>query len=357
MASFLENIFSIKNEYNYKVIRFCFLKLKIFNSKRAHLNLLETRTDFYKEFDLVLHSYFFCTTNKDAIVEIGRFCNQSLRMWRRLPATSWLIFISVFLEKGYKEEAERMLKKFVGFYHNNHYDGMIGRFLPVAALAKSLGYKSERIEKSAYCWEQFQKPDKLEKFKKYLEGKTVALVGGSGCELGKGKGKEIDSHDVVLRFNNYPEDKDYEVDYGKKTNIWVRQNANDVINKQDLSKYDYVIWADDMSTIEVRNPEHLETMYNYLKNYEGKLIDIDSEYYKKFRTESNVLRPTSGAMVLFFLKELLGSLDKVDAYGFAFINGNENDDSHYFDNLCKISEIHDFFMETPFLNEFYHSNK
>ena len=118
-------------------------------------------------------------------------------------------------------------------------------------------------------------------FKEYLQGKSIALVGGSGCEIGKNKGKEIDSHDIVIRFNNYPQDEKYACDYGRKTNIWIRQGAKDVIDKKDLSIFDYVIWADDFLSYDIKFSKNLEIMEYYLENYKNKLLCIENDYYKK----------------------------------------------------------------------------
>jgi hypothetical protein len=38
-------------------------------------------------------------------------------------------------------------------------------------------------------------------FLKFVEGKTIAVVGPSKSIIGNGKGSYIDSHDIVVRFS------------------------------------------------------------------------------------------------------------------------------------------------------------
>lgn len=80
----------------------------------------------------------------------------------------------------------------------------------------------------------------VEKFRNYLKEKRIAVVGNSGCELGKNKGQEIDNHDIVIRFNNYPIDEELFNDYVKKTSIWFRNSSGVMLNvtRPNMSEYD-----------------------------------------------------------------------------------------------------------------------
>ena len=61
----------------------------------------------------------------------------------------------------------------------------------------------------------------LEYFKKYIKGKRIAIVGNSPCELNKRKGSLIDSHDIVIRFNNFEINQNTKADYGEKISVKV----------------------------------------------------------------------------------------------------------------------------------------
>lgn len=334
-------IFNKQHTYTHDVFSFLFFKLKIKNSFWAINRIVE--------------SYWNCSSDKTALVNFALFCKDSMFLWRVLHPIAWLAFISTLIEYNYLDDAKVMLKRLIGFYPIE--ECKIELFLPVSAFAESIGITTDLIKKSAYIWKELYTKEKQESFKQFLKGKTIAIVGGSPCESGKNKGEEIDSHDIVIRFNNYPQDEKFFKDYGKKTNIWVRQGSRDVVNKKDLSCYDYVIWADDFTSFIVKDYNILKPLQDYLKNYGNKCLSIESHYYQALKQDSGIMRPTSGAIVFFYLKEILGGLENVDAYGFAFLSNDVNDNKHFFDKLCKISTIHDFFQEVPYLHDLYYSYK
>lgn len=310
---------------------------------------------FYKEISNIIKTNWNCTLDKNSLIKFALFCKDSLYLWKTFHPENWLILISCLIEEKKTADAEIMLKRLIGF--NGIQNCPIEHYLLVSSFAESINIITPAIEKSAYYCHEFYKKEKSDDLKKYLKGKSIAVVGGSPCEIGKNKGQEIDLHDIVIRFNNYPQEEKYHCDYGKKTNIWVRQSSKDTVNKKDLSIYDYVIWADDFTSFKIGSKEILNVIGDYFEKYNEKLSAIEKNYYYNLRKESGILRPTSGAIILYYLKEVLGDFKNVDAYGFAFLSNDINDDKHFFDKLCKISKIHDFFQETPFLYDFYYNNK
>jgi hypothetical protein len=65
---------------------------------------------------------------------------------------------------------------------------------------------------------------------------SIAIVGNGPNEIGRGKGAEIDSHDVVVRCNNYEISDAYREDYGVKTTHWIYNGYPDV-RARDISMY------------------------------------------------------------------------------------------------------------------------
>lgn len=68
-----------------------------------------------------------------------------------------------------------------------------------------------------------------------LEGKNVAVVGSSMSILGTQQGKEIDSHEVVIRINlRFPQPNEYD-DVGTKTDLFY---AGDILKNYNLKNGD-----------------------------------------------------------------------------------------------------------------------
>lgn len=354
---FLEKIFSVKNEKHHKVICFLGLKIKFINN-RKYIKNLEKRISHLETLN---SSNFLSNLMFSICVQYGiteefinfiKLLSQSPYLFKTQPHVFWLQIISSLLEYGAKEDACRVLKDYV--YHYGVQD--ISHYLQVAHLAVENNIIHEEIQKADFVYKNFNNKNYIEKFKQYLRGKSIAVVGGSGCELGKNKGKEIDSHDIVIRFNNYSEEQKYFCDYGQKTTIWVRQSSRFTRHKSDISEYDYVIWGDNKNTLNII-PEHLNIMYDYFSKTPEKFVNIENKYYYDLKKSANLINPTTGAVTIYMLNSILGSLDNVDIYGFAFLNENIKDLSHYWENTCIISPEHDFDREISFMHKFCIANK
>lgn len=141
--------------------------------------------------------------------------------------------------------------------------------------------------------------------KEWLEGKTVAVVGNAMSLFDKSYGREIDSHDVVVRINKaamlYTR-QEASSSHGTKTNVWVFWNT---------SEY---------KTFFPKIPKHVKKMH---AGHQGRtpnnihMIDFvypDSLYKELKKHAGKHSNPTTG---LIFLDHLSKCNPKhVDVYGF-----------------------------------------
>lgn len=101
----------------------------------------------------------------------------------------------------------------------------------------------------------------MSRYKSYLEGKNVILVGPASTLRGKGLGQFIDSHDVVVRLNHaWPLPSEFALDVGTRTDVIYHNLSLDhaVLRKKDIPRMreDGVQWL--ISTHPVNNPSLLK---------------------------------------------------------------------------------------------------
>jgi hypothetical protein len=174
------------------------------------------------------------------------------------------------------------------------------------------------------------------KFIKYFENKTIAVVGNAESIFEKNFGNDIDSHDIVVRFN-----KGYiknENSQGRKTDIWASSLYIDEINlKKIFPDIKYVIW--------------LSPKLSLIKKYSFKFFRKMTIYplYKWYSLYNKIARnrPTSGAMLLDYLIKST-KYKKIDIYGFDFFKTNT------FYNELKLEQLksktpHNFFDEKQYI--------
>ncbi|WP_029150373.1 glycosyltransferase family 29 protein [Microbacterium indicum] len=251
----------------------------------------------------------------------------------------WILFAAVHLEAGDRDRAERALRRYVEKFGTGGLDVV----LPVAAFAREIGIRSAKIDRAATIWQALTAEQ--EAFAELVRGKSVAVVGNGPGNVGTGRGAEVDGHDVVIRFNNFP--ADHAADYGERTDVWVRGAHQDVRDRPFIEPYALVLWEMDFARNFLELQSHAEILYRDALVAPEKLGFIGTAAKRSLRDASGVQLPTSGAQVLWMLHEARGSLDGVDVYGFSTIDGG--DGGHYFDQLGDMGRRHDVDGEGSFL--------
>ncbi|NPD75518.1 glycosyltransferase family 29 protein, partial [Oceanispirochaeta sp. M1] len=173
----------------------------------------------------------------------------------------------------------------------------------------------ESMKRSAYVEKNMKLSEKS--FLKYIQGKSIAVVGNSPCHIGLGKGEEIDTHDIVIRFNNYTLSPQTENDYGSKVDVWgITPNIESINNLQQVYKYDYVISCDGAKKIPIKRRDFY---YKYLMTG-GSYFRIKAD---ELINSTNIRIISMGLYVVNYLVENSENIEKINLYGFSLIDHYE----------------------------------
>ncbi len=267
---------------------------------------------------------------------------KSPMMWAESKPDFWLIYISMLLENNDPIAAGEILSKYQ-FYHGDQH---IENYLPIVHFALENGVVNDRLKKAAYVYECLNRNSKEDIFEKLVQGKSVAIVGNGPSEANRGRGAEIDSHDIVIRFNNYAT-AGFERDYGSKTDIWVRgSGGDDIIDRVNADDYKLIMWEADYMHFPIHF-NNLDILYRYLSLNNKKCSNFDFETHYSLREASGISFPSTGLVTVWKIYDLLGkATNHVSLYGFSFQEENANNSyQHYFkrrdpDDARRRSEVH-----------------
>lgn len=298
------------------------------------------RNDLYR----LIHELWNSQGATDELMTTLCMITQSRWCWNQLPHQIFLIYVCCLVELDNLPLAKKILSQYIAKFGKKD----IFRYMPASQLFVQMGYKDFDIERTNFVFTQLEENRKNNVLENLLEGKSIAVVGNGGNELGKNRGAEIDSHDIVLRFNNYPES--YEDDYGYKTDVWVRNGNISLLDKDIIENLQLVIWEPDYWHMNVQH-NHLNLLYRDLRNYPLKLVYL-SNIRKEIYDNSDILNPTTGAQIIYYLIKNKDSMKNINFFGFSFLeNIDKVDFSHFYDNLSNAHTFHQPTIEVKYLQE------
>ena len=199
-------------------------------------------------------------------------------------------------------------------------------------------------------------------FDRLLEGKSIAVVGNGPSEVGKGLGTEIDSHDLVIRINNFKV-SGFSADYGSRCDVWMKGGAADVSHdfplKDQSSGLKAVLYTED-----IVNEGMLGQNADWPKREmeAGLIVDYLDKGERATLMAKLDCRPSSGAFLIDRLRRIKGVI--VDVYGFAFLDERQVDASNGFEHYAKdstpenaryqmLSAGHDIVAESAYLKSLF----
>lgn len=158
-----------------------------------------------------------------------------------------------------------------------------------------------------------------------MDLRTICVVGNGGSLLGSGLGPEIDSHDIIIRINNFKV-VDFYKDVGSITSIWSTSGYKDIVRPEGCwtrtwvpfpkdGKYQIQQWIRDL------NPRYMPEI-GWMK------------------------KPSTGFRTIVLCYHVFGKLPKL--YGFDNFQGGRH---HYFDDFSRC--IHNGAREAKMIKKIY----
>lgn len=316
----LKKYLSIRDDSYYKIIKifshYYYIKK---NLKKQRKNITQYQ---YRQ---ILTSWIHNGANKPLMDRLA-FLETSMEAWYSEEKPIWLVYVCCLLETGKKQEALRVLEKYIYYFKLKN----IPYFLPAANLAYEHGYTDKQIEtchKLFLKFEEDQKHHYLEE--KLTKAKNIAIVGSAPNQLNKNTGKEIDSHDIVIRINNLH--NGFEKDYGIKTDIW--SIAISALWQKNFHKYN----STDENILRIVNGNYWQRVF-HIHDYNPNIIKNSLTTFTPQNLKeqfANIVQPnfhipTTGYITILWTYLILGSLKNVNFYGFSFLNENDNLNGHFF---------------------------
>ena len=139
---------------------------------------------------------------------------------------------------------------------------------------------------------------------------NYCVVGNSPCEVGNAYGEEIDSYNLVFRFNDFSIDPKFKEDYGSKVNVWIRGTNDKLVytmeqKKKMLPNFDLVI----IRAKDERNREFRD----YCKKSGIKYYVLPLENELELTDELGFC-PSTGLLLLYNIKKITGMIEKKRIY-------------------------------------------
>lgn len=313
----LNDFLKIEDNGNFKIIR---IGSKAFYIKKPYKLLRKNIVDYsYRQ---ILSSWLFTGASEPLMNHLA-FLETSNDAWAYEKKAIWLIYATCLIQKGKKAEALRVLNKYIYCYGTKD----IPYFLPVANLAYENNIENAAIEEANKIFLYFEENQRQNYFEEKIKNaKSIAIVANGPQQVNKNTGKEIDSHDVVIRCNIFS-GPEFEKDYGKKIDIWAKTismmwipntqlNPNNVLNAYCGNYWNRFFHFHNYHKEQFQNaPLSFVTMdiVNSFENYVLPRLPI----------------PTTGYIIALWVYHLLGSFENVHCYGYSFLDKELHDFRYY----------------------------
>lgn len=210
----------------------------------------------------------------------------------------------------------------------------------VAHLTRGSGYVS------AYEKENFQRLlAQRETFNRMIEehAPSICVVGNGPGALGSGTGRLIDEHEVVIRFNSYATTFPHAVDYGTKTDIWVRMPFDPYVRPRSITGVSLILFTGSNRPYRPYS-EWQAALHLVASGATVGFFDPDDIYTLQEQLGGP---PTAGLATVHALFRRLGHVDPSKLFGLSFAEEGAQavGSYHYADSRAAMSARHDWDRE------------
>jgi hypothetical protein len=184
---------------------------------------------------------------------------------------------------------------------------------------------------------------------------SIAVIGNSGILLDRELGKEIDSHDLVIRCN-LARIKGFEKYVGSRTSIRCIAGKSFWHNLKDkFEAFDDNFIPSLNETLIIKATPLNNAIQGIVKNYNSK--NTIHFFTKEFLDYCNTLSKSQDVTMGFCAVILACAFSSnVSVYGFNFYKENNWNKKHYFQKITPYKQGHNFKHEEEYFNELENQN-
>ena len=246
--------------------------------------------------------------------------SQDLGMLWLWNGRSAIAAIAQMLDSEDNRKAEKALR----WYLDNTDDTEGVELNPrIAAFAFNTGIcHTSQLEHAAYVYENAKETHMCAKLAHLVDGKTVAIVGNGPYEIGKKLGEEIDAHDVVVRFNNFAEEK-FAADYGVRTDIWSKATIDYIMHERVYRVKAMIVHDKNIERLSLK-PGYVEAFYSAIQR--GISIDYYSQDVRNALSSVGCPSPTTGLLMIETMRRTRAKC--IDVYGFSFLEQGTSQETY-----------------------------
>lgn len=252
-----------------------------------------------------------------------------------------------FIASAYSSRGLEFAKDMMSEYHKKYLTKDLWKSYATARLSADLRKRDAEIDFVCKIGDRIIEAQRGGEFEKLLQGRRVAVVGNGPQEVGSGNGAKIDSYDIVIRFNDFPETEEFSKDYGSKTDVWVRSLW---VNASRRKSVPNIIIGEALHS---EYPD-LKVMKEAVKMNPQAIFAIPAEVYYSVHN-SGINHPTNGTLILAWIKSICPEFSSNDCYGFSFkAKIPPKSLTHYYDSpALHKGTAHNLDKERAYLRELF----